>query len=512
MRGVELLTHLGRRVRVGFVAWVGLALSVVTLAVLAFGVGSAQADSVLGQVPGYGLFSVGCASGSTLNCVVVGEGLIENDSVVSAVVPIDNGVVGAAKRSPAGFLAQAVACTSATTCLADGSMGGEGAVVPITNGVFGAVQQVAGTTDLFGIECQASTCLAVGLQENVGSSTGVVVPITGTTAEAAEQVPGTDKLYGVACESPGACVAVGAEETSTVTTTGCQPGQTCLSNSDQAVSVAIANGVPGAPQPVQSSAYLTLLQAVACPTATECVAVGYADPSVSASGVGVVVPIADGTNGAAQEVPGISDFHGVGCQTTTSCFAGGGGAHDGVLLPITSGGTLGAAQTEPGTQVVEGFACADAANCVAVGYEQDQTMPGGGTGTVFAIGTPSPSASPSAALSSSLAVGGAAARISAVLKHGGFAAPGSAAAPGTVTITWYSVPAGAHLARATKPIMIAQGSHTFSTAGKASIKVRLTSRGRALLKRSKRVKLTAVGTFAPTHGTKSSKQKSFTLK
>jgi hypothetical protein len=296
-----------------------------------------------------------------------------------------------------------------------------------------------------------------------------------------------------------------------VTTTGCQPGQTCLSDSDQAVSVAIANGVPGPPQPVQTSAYLTLLQAVACPTATECVAVGYADPSKSASAVGLVVPIADGTNGAAQEVSGLV---GVGCQTTTSCFAGAGRAHDGVLVPITSGGTVGAAQTEAGTQVVGGFACADAANCVAVGYEQDKTMPGGGTGTVFAIGTPSPSpsASPSAALSSSLAVDGAAARISAVLKHGGFAAPGSAAAPGTVTITWYSVPAGAHLARATKPIMIAQGSHTFSTAGKASIKVRLTSRGRALLKRSKRVKLTAVGTFAPTHGTKSSKQKSFTLK
>jgi hypothetical protein len=511
MRGVEMVTQLGRRVRVVFVAWVGLALSLVTLVVLTLGVGSAQADSVLGQVPGYGLFSVGCASGSALNCVVVGEGLAQGASVRSAVVPIDNGVVGTAERAPAGFTAQAVACTSATTCLADGSMGGEGAVVPITNGVFGAVQQVADTSDLFGIECQASTCLAVGFAGTAGAFTGVVVPITGTTAGAAEQVPGTDRLYGVACGSPGACVAVGSEVTRTVTTVGCQPGETCFSGSVQAVSVAIANGVPGASQPVQS-AFLTSLQAVTCPTASECLAVGYASPSASSAGVGLVVPITDGTNGAAQEVPGISGFHGVGCQTATSCFAGGGGAHDGVLVPVTSDGTVGAAQTEAGTEVVEGFACADAASCVAVGYEEDQTMSDGGTGTIFAIGTPSPSPTAGAALSSSLAVGGAAARISAVLKHGGFAAPGSATAPGTVTITWYSVPAGAHLARATKPIVIAQGSHTFSTAGKASIKVRLTPRGRALLKGSKRVKLTAVGTFAPTRGTKSSKQESFTLR
>jgi hypothetical protein len=59
MRGAELLTHLGRRVRVGFVAWVGLALSLVTLAVLGLGVGSAQADSVLGQVPGMACFPLG---------------------------------------------------------------------------------------------------------------------------------------------------------------------------------------------------------------------------------------------------------------------------------------------------------------------------------------------------------------------------------------------------------------------------------------------------------------------
>lgn len=110
---------------------------------------------------------------------------------------------------------------------------------------------------------------------------------------------------------------------------------------------------------------------------------------------------------------------------------------------------------------------------------------------------------------------GAAARIRAILKAGSYAAKFNSPGAGTAQITWFLVPKGAKIAAA-KPVVVAKGSKKATKAGKLKVKVRLSKKGRALLKRSKKrsksVKLVARGSFKPTGGKKISKKRKITLK
>ena len=115
-------------------------------------------------------------------------------------------------------------------------------------------------------------------------------------------------------------------------------------------------------------------------------------------------------------------------------------------------------------------------------------------------------------LTQALSVSGPAASIAAILHSGGFPATITVSGPGAAQIVWYYVPAGAHLARATKPIVVASGSKQLTRAGSVSVKLALTAQGRALLKNAKQMKLTAVGSFTPKHGRKTSKRAAITLK
>jgi hypothetical protein len=116
-----------------------------------------------------------------------------------------------------------------------------------------------------------------------------------------------------------------------------------------------------------------------------------------------------------------------------------------------------------------------------------------------------------AALAQALAVSGKAARIAAILKAGGFVAPFAAPSAGQAAIAWFLVPKGARLAAA-KPVVVAKGAKRISRAGKVKVKIRLSKKGRALLKRSKKVKLVARATFTPRSGAKVTKKRTITLK
>ena len=115
--------------------------------------------------------------------------------------------------------------------------------------------------------------------------------------------------------------------------------------------------------------------------------------------------------------------------------------------------------------------------------------------------TPGPgvptSAQMKAALLAALTPHGRAARIGALLKHG-YSARFHALAAGRVRISWYLVPRGAHLARShPSPVLVATGTRSIAGAGAATIRISLSSKGRHLLARSHRLRLTARGTFAP---------------
>lgn len=103
-----------------------------------------------------------------------------------------------------------------------------------------------------------------------------------------------------------------------------------------------------------------------------------------------------------------------------------------------------------------------------------------------------------ASLVSTLTPSGNAARIVALLKSGHYSFSYMALAAGQLRISWWLVPTGRHSGRrGPSPILVATGRLTFSDAGRARITVKLTAAGRTLLKRARRIKLTAQGTFTP---------------
>ncbi len=136
---------------------------------------------------------------------------------------------------------------------------------------------------------------------------------------------------------------------------------------------------------------------------------------------------------------------------------------------------------------------------------------GGGTG---APGAPVSSAAILAVLRSGITPAGRAGRIAAILKAGGYALMFDAPESGTALVSWYLLPAGAHLAsarHARTPVLIASGRRSFSAAGAQRVLLKLTAAGKALLRHARRVKLTAKGTFTPTGGVAVTTMKAFTV-
>jgi alpha-tubulin suppressor-like RCC1 family protein len=102
-----------------------------------------------------------------------------------------------------------------------------------------------------------------------------------------------------------------------------------------------------------------------------------------------------------------------------------------------------------------------------------------------------------ASLLSQLLPEGKAAKIAALLKKGYFLLFRALTA-GSVLIDWYYLPHGAHVAKAKpKPVLVAAGHASFSHAGSFKLTIKLTANGKQLLKRAKRLTLTAKGTFTP---------------
>jgi hypothetical protein len=116
----------------------------------------------------------------------------------------------------------------------------------------------------------------------------------------------------------------------------------------------------------------------------------------------------------------------------------------------------------------------------------------------------SKSASLAALLVSQLDPSGRGAKIAALLKAGLYRERFKAPEPGTTSIRWYYLPRGAKLGGKGKhaPVLVASGTWRFSAAGVATIKIRLSAKGRLLLSHAKQIHLTATCTFTPPPGSK----------
>ena len=108
---------------------------------------------------------------------------------------------------------------------------------------------------------------------------------------------------------------------------------------------------------------------------------------------------------------------------------------------------------------------------------------------------------------------GPGARIAKLLKTGKIASKFDAPSAGKLNVAWTYKPASARLhGAAAKAVTIASGATTVKKKGKATIVIKLTKKGKALLKGKKKLVLTATGTFTPKGGTKVKTTKSITLR
>jgi hypothetical protein len=136
------------------------------------------------------------------------------------------------------------------------------------------------------------------------------------------------------------------------------------------------------------------------------------------------------------------------------------------------------------------------------------TVPGAGPGT--GPGTPPKGTTPSsaqikAALSKVLAPSGKGAKLKAILKAHGYSFRFSAPSAGKLVIDWFKT---VHHKR----VLLGSASGTFHAAGKFVLKLKLTSKGRALLKAAKTVKITTTAKFTPAGGSSITRTKTSTLK
>jgi hypothetical protein len=188
------------------------------------------------------------------------------------------------------------------------------------------------------------------------------------------------ETYATSCDATDACVAVGQYE--------------IASNNDQAMVMAITDGVPGAemkvtlPANADTSGQYAVLNGVSCQSTASCTAVGYYEDSLGDTEP-MVVEI---TGGVPSPAVGISlpanaennhtDYlEGVSCPPSGTCEAVGyyevtAGVYAALLVPIT-GGIPGPGvqitppsnldQSDP-TSELYAVACQTSASCTAVGY------------------------------------------------------------------------------------------------------------------------------------------------
>ena len=109
------------------------------------------------------------------------------------------------------------------------------------------------------------------------------------------------------------------------------------------------------------------LFAVACPSATNCVAVYLNSANV--------LTITNGAPGAILIAAGVRTFYGITCTTTTTCVAvGASSSGQGAVVSVTNG-IPGPVRTVAGTTLLTGVACPSASTCVAVDNAPPSVVP-----------------------------------------------------------------------------------------------------------------------------------------
>ena len=224
-------------------------------------------------------------------------------------------------------------------------------------------QQPSG--DLGGVSCVSGArtrCVAVGsAYSHLGELTSTTQLWNGSSWHdlgSPHRKPLT-YLRDVSCTSARACMAVGDDSG--------------VAGNDRTLAAQWAQGagwrILPTPNPATAQGDLDLLKAVACPSATDCVAVGeYEDGSGSTA----LVETWDGSRWTVASVPPVAaaDLEGVSCTSVTACVAV--GAANGHPLVLSWDGTGWAVVPVPappgsGASSLHAVSCSAAQSCMAVG-------------------------------------------------------------------------------------------------------------------------------------------------
>jgi hypothetical protein len=419
-----------------------------------------------------------------------------------------------------------VACPSASQCTAVDGIGREVTFNPTAPGTPTPTPTGIGNR-LDGVACPStSRCTAVGGGDEVTFNPTAPGTPTPTTIDSG------NRLDGVACPSASQCTAVGGdpydhgghEVTFDPTAPGTPTryflyeayplsGVACPSTSQcTAVSLVAMTFNPTAPL-----ASLTLepiatpyaLIAIDCSSITQCVTVGGGNGFVGTPGHTLAVSVTGGgtgkVTGTGISCPGTcSHSYASGTMVTLTAIPASGSAFSGWSGGGCSGTgsctvTMSSDQSVIATFTVTGGPSGGGGSGGGTSGGSASSGQSSGSGSVLGFTTASISTAQIAALlGQQLIPSGKAAKIAAMLKAGGFTRAFNALEAGRAVIDWYQVPPGAKLAKKAKPILVAAGQMTFSAAGTAKIKVKLTAAGKRLLKQAKSLKLTAKGIFTPT--------------
>jgi hypothetical protein len=117
-----------------------------------------------------------------------------------------------------------------------------------------------------------------------------------------------------------------------------------------------------------------------------------------------------------------------------------------------------------------------------------------------------------AALQMLLSLSGKHANIGQLLKHGGYSVSFSAPSAGQLLISWYLAAKGPSVTSARSRVLVAGAGVAFHQAGKATVKVALTGKGRQLLRQAKHLTITVMTSFTPSDYGTVTRVKRFALK
>jgi len=504
------------------------------------------------------LDGISCVVGATLCVAIDGSG-----NVFTSTEP--NG--GASKWTKTAITGAAylsgVSCPTTSFCtIVDESSHVITSTAP-TSGVWHVTERITGNPSLLSVSCPSSSfCAAIEVAGGkVFTSTS---PAGAASTWTPTELEGATYLNAISCASATLCVIGGnSNEYATKEPTGGASKWTkeafgwITDASCPSESLCVDSGFFGelftSESPTEGDSawsgtkvdfYERGLNSVSCPTTTFCVAVDlYGGDVITGSALGPANTAPPRISGEAVVGKTLTEEHGswtggpiLGyeyewqrCNGPASCFK----------IPNAE------AQTLPLTAEDEGFAirvlerarnnegtsapvASELVGPVEVGTHHEEHKEGtktttsssgggggssgGSGGSGSAIATVS-SAQVIAGLASTLTPSGKAATVKSLLAKGGTTLSCSALEPGVLVVDWYEVPHGAKLAAAkARPVLVAAGKLDFGVAEKASLKLKLTSAGRKLLRHTSHLKLTAKATFTPTGQAPISTTRAFTLK